>query len=138
MNNHLAIQSANKIMKAIKKEEKDIALNLMLTLNGLEFLREACQVLRNSKRILKWSYGYGFYLDNDLQRNMYEIIQEKLDMYSSELHVLLENKYEECKTNIKDFTAFKENVQASIYKCKSVNYFDFCSQSNIFRALKLF
>ena len=61
------------------------------------------QVLRNSKRILKWSYGYGFYLNNDLQRNLYEIIQEKLDMYSSELHVLLEKKYEEAKNDISDF-----------------------------------
>jgi len=119
MNNNIAIQSVNKIMKAIRKEEKDLALNLMLTLTQLEFLREACQVLRNSKRILKWSYGYGFYLNNELQRNLYEIIQEKLDMYSSELHVLLEKKYEECKMNIGDFTSFKENVQASVYKCKS-------------------
>ena len=110
-------------MQSLKKEEKDLAINLMLTLTQLEFLKDACQVLRNSKRILKWSYGYGFYLNNELQRNLYEIIQEKLDMYSSELHVLLEKRYEEAKTNIGDFTSFKEAVQASVYKCRSVRDF---------------
>ena len=91
-----------------------------MSLTQLEFLHEACQVLRNSKRILKWSYGYGFYLENDLQRNLYEIIQEKLDMYSSELHVLLEKEYEKAKENIGEFTKFKDKVLASVYKCKQV------------------
>ena len=120
MNNKIAVDSANKIMKGIKAEEKEIAISLMLTLTQLEFLKEACQVLRNSKRALKWSYAYGFYLNNDLQRNLYEIIQEKLDMYSSELHVMLEKKYEESKHSISDFTVFKTSVQASVFKCKQV------------------
>ena len=137
MNNNIAIQSVNKIMKALKQEEKDLAINLMLTLTQLEFLREACQVLRNSKRILKWSYAYGFYLSNELQRNLYEIIQEKLDMYSSELHVLLEKKYEETKKSLGEFTQFKEAVQSSIFKCKCVKKFVVGVTLPTFRARKL-
>lgn len=119
-NNNIAIQHINKIMKAIQQEQKDIAINLILTLSQLEFLNEACQVLRNSKRILKWSYAYGYYLTNDLQRNLYEIIQENLDMYSSELHVLLEKKYEEAKMSIGEFTTFRQAVQSSVFKSKQV------------------
>ena len=121
-NNNVAIQHINKIMKVIQQEQKDIAINLMLTLTQLEFLNEACQVLRNSKRTLKWSYAYGYYLNNDLQRNLYEIIQENLDMYSSELHVLLEKKYEEVKKSIGEFTQFKQTVQSSVFKCRQVGY----------------
>jgi ariadne-1 len=110
--------STDKIMATLKKEEKDIAINLNLTLTQLEYLKEACQVLKNAKRILKWSYAYGFYLENELQRNLYEIIQEKLDQYSQELHVLLETKYDEAKKNIGDFTDFKTKVLAAVFKTK--------------------
>jgi len=123
LNNSMAIESANKIRKAIKNEEKDLAINLALTLTQLEFLEQGCQILRNVKRTLRWSYAYGFYLNNDLQRNLYEIIQEKMDMYSSELHVMLEKDYEKAKTNIGDFTKFKDRVMASVFKCKQVHYY---------------
>jgi ariadne-1 len=118
MNNNMAIESANKIMRNLKKEQKEIAINLSLTLTQLEFLENGCQVLRNAKRTLKWSYAYGFYLSNDLQRNLYEIIQEKMDMYSSELHVLMEKDYETAKTNIGDFTKFKDKVLSAMFKCR--------------------
>jgi len=118
-NNDVAIKSVETILKTLKAEQKDVAINLMLSLTQMEFLIDACHTLRNSKRILKWSYAYGFYLSNDLQRNLYEIIQEKLDMYSSELHVLLEKKYEDAKNNIGDFTKFKDLVLSAVYKCKS-------------------
>ena len=118
MNNAQAIESVNKLMKGLKAEEKDLSYSLSLTLTQLEFLQNACQVLRNAKRTLKWSYAYGFHLDNDLQRNLYEIIQEKMDMYSSELHVLLEKEYPVAKANITDFTIFKEKIMVAVFKCK--------------------
>lgn len=111
--------SADKIMGNLKKEQKDLALSLNLTLTQLEYLLEACQILKNGKRILKWSYAYGFYLENDLQRNLYEIIQENLDISSGELHVLLETKYEQAKKNISEFTDFKSKVLAAVYKTKT-------------------
>jgi ariadne-1 len=120
VNNDVAIQSIQKIIKALKEEQKDIAINLALSLTQLEFLLEACLTLRSAKRILKWSYAYGFYLKNDLQRNVYEIILEKMDMHSSTLHVLMEKKYHEAKANIGDFTNFKQQVLSTTYLCKSV------------------
>jgi len=123
LNNNMGIESANKIRKAIKNEEKELAISLALTLTQLEFLEQGCQILRNVKRTLKWSYAYGFYLNNDLQRNLYEIIQEKMDMYSSELHVMLEKDYEKAKNNIGDFTKFKDRVMSSVFKCRQVRQF---------------
>lgn len=133
LNNDVAIKSIDKILKALKTEQKDVAITLMLSLTQMEFLIEACLVLRSSKRILKWSYAYGFYLNNDLQRNLYEIIQENLDKYSSELHVLLEKKYLESKNNIGDFTKFKDLVLSSVYKCDQVPIYYFFSSN---RAVK--
>jgi len=117
-NNEVAIKSIAKILKGVKEEQKSLAIELVLSLTQMEFLIDACYVLRNSKRILKWSYAYGFYLENDLQRNLYEIIQEKLDQYSGELHVLLEKDYETAKKEIGSFTKFKDKVLSSVYKCK--------------------
>jgi ariadne-1 len=117
-NNEIAIRSVAKLIKGIQEEQKDLAIDLVLSLTQLEFLIEACHVLRNSKRILKWSYAYGFYLENPLQRNLYEIIQENIDIYSGELHVLLEKTYEHAKKNIGDFTKFKDKVLGTMYKCR--------------------
>jgi ariadne-1 len=119
-NNNLAMKSANQILSQMKAEEKPLAIKLALSLIQLEFLTEACHVLRMSKRVLKWSYAYGFYLKNDLQKNIYAIIQEKLDMYSSELHVLLEKNYQQDKEDIGKFTVFKEKVLSAMFKCKRV------------------
>lgn len=118
LNNAQAIESVNKLMKNLKAEEKDLSFHLSLTLTQLEFLQNACQILRNAKRTIKWSYAYGFHLDNALQRNLYEIIQEKMDMYSSELHVLLEKDYPVAKETITTFTVFKEKIMAAVFKCK--------------------
>jgi len=49
---------------------------------------------------------------------LYEIIQEKLDQYSSSLHVMLEKDFEEAKKNITDFTKFKEALLAESFKTK--------------------
>lgn len=73
-NNEIAIRSIAKLMRTINEEQKELATDLGLSLTQMEFLINSCLTLRNSKRILKWSYAYGFYLDNDLQRNLYEII----------------------------------------------------------------
>lgn len=114
----MAIKSAQKILKHIQANQKDVAHGLLLTLTQLEFLEEACRTLINVKRTLKWSYTYGFHLTDALQRNLYEIIQQNMDMYSSELHVFLEKDYEDARKNIGDFTKLKDKILSAVYKCK--------------------
>jgi hypothetical protein len=99
---------------------KDLAISLQLTLLQLEFLEKACLVLSTCKRILKWSFVYGYYIQDPLQRNLYEIIQEKIDTFSQNLHILLEKKYDEAKKDIVDFTKFKDAVVTEVYKCEQV------------------
>jgi ariadne-1 len=122
-NNEQAMMSAEKIRLKFKEEMKTVAIGLQLTLMQLEFLERACFVLTNCKRILKWSFVYGYYIQDPLQRNLYEIIQEKIDMFSSNLHVLLEKKYDTVKDEIVDFTKFKDQVVAEVFKCETVSFF---------------
>jgi ariadne-1 len=122
-NNHIAMNSANKMMKEISHNQKDLAISLGLTLTQLEFTLNACKILIKAKRILKWSYAYGYYIENDLQRNLYEIIQQQLDIFSGELHVLMEKDFENDKKEIGSFTNFKDKVLSAMHKTDYVNLF---------------
>lgn len=85
----------------------------------MEYLQTACQTLRTTKRILKWSYAYSFYLKPSAEKNMCQILQEKLNKHSDILQGLLTGKYQEAKF-AKYYAQCKERIRTSEFKCKKV------------------
>jgi len=78
-----------------------------------KFLLEATEQLINNRRVLQWSYVYGYYLDQDKSRvnekNLYVYLQEDLEKHTNYLSEL----YERPTEKIADYQAFvkwKEEV----------------------------
>jgi ariadne-1 len=78
-----------------------------------KFLLEATQQLFQNRRVLQFSYVYGYYLrinsaPGSAERNLFEYLQENLEMYTNELS----NTFEAWQTiaSYEDFVTWKENV----------------------------
>jgi len=61
----------------------------------LQFLYEALRQVRACRRVLKWSYVYGYYLDEGgPEKNLFEHLQKNLEEKTDNLHEMLEKDFE--------------------------------------------
>ncbi len=68
-----------------------------------KFLENAVEVILESRRALKWSYVYGYYLAKGSQeKNLFDLLQEDLEKYANELST----QYEVQPEAIKDYAGF--------------------------------
>lgn len=90
-------------MKLTVKEEADIEGSVQklhdshgFEIVELQFLYEALKQVRSCRRVLKWSYVYGYYLNEaGPAKNLFEFLQKNLEEKTDNLHELLEkNLYE--------------------------------------------
>merc|ERR1712038_2016706 len=59
----------------------------------LQFLYDALLQVRACRRVLKWSYVYGYYLEEDgAEKNLFEHLQKHLEEKTDHLHELLEKE----------------------------------------------
>jgi ariadne-1 len=56
----------------------------------LEFLKEAAEQVVVNRRVLKWTYAFGFYLSAGQEKNLFEHLQEKLEENTEHLHEMVE------------------------------------------------
>ena len=87
----------------------------LISFNEMEFLPNALTIVEDSRIILKWSYAYGFYLDDKQERNLLEYLQQKLEENADLLHEMLETPedeilYREDDVKNKLFYAYKEKL----------------------------
>jgi ariadne-1 len=81
------------------------------------FLKSAIDSVIKSRRLLKYSYIFGYYLFNECsERLLYEHIQSKLESNADRLHELLEGKY------ISDILT-KANKESGIYNLEEFRNF---------------
>lgn len=91
----------------------------------LTFFSQAAQALVQCKRILKWSYAFGYYI-NDKTKALFEFGQKDLEKYSDELLEEIEIKYAKSirnadgKYDLKCFSLYKSEVIALTQKCQKV------------------
>jgi ariadne-1 len=58
----------------------------------LQFLYDALRQVRACRRVLKWTYVYGYYLDeNSAEKNLFEHLQRNIEEKTDLLHGKLEN-----------------------------------------------
>lgn len=76
-----------------------------------KFLLEATEQLLNNRRVLQWSYVYGFFLDKSkaAEKNLYEYLQEDLEKHTNYLSELYERSIESVK-EYQQFIKWKEEV----------------------------
>jgi len=64
----------------------------------LEFLKEGCETVIKCHHVLKWTYVYGYYRDNQMSaqdKNLFQMWQSDLEKYCDHLHGLVERNLDE-------------------------------------------
>merc|ERR1712107_560669 len=62
----------------------------------LQFLYDALRQVRACRRVLKWSYVYGYYLEETgPEKNLFEHLQKNLEEKIDRLHEMLEKDFEQ-------------------------------------------
>jgi len=90
-------------MKLTVREENDIEDKVQklhdkhgFEIIELEFLYDAIKQVRGCRRVLKWTYVYGYYLDEagPAEKNLFEHLQKNLEEKTDNLHEMLEKEFE--------------------------------------------
>lgn len=126
LNNDKALGNAKELQKKMESIIKDFHDKLKLPYGEITFLLEAAEVLARSRRILKWTYPYAFYLENPDKKNLFEFHQKDLERYCEELHELLEIRFSSAIKNnegvldLKHFLSYKDEVVSSYVRTQKV------------------
>lgn len=76
-----SLKNADNIVKTLLQTKKSIKYN------DVEFILEAIQEIIRSRRILQWTYCYGYYCkDKTNQKHLFETQQSQLERFADELH----------------------------------------------------
>lgn len=71
----------------------------------LQFLYDAVRQVRHCRRVLKWSYVYGYYLEDEdtgVEKNLFEHLQRNLEEKNDFLHEMLEKELDTFLRSDKD------------------------------------
>jgi ariadne-1 len=105
-----AMKIADEQRKGAHKKEAEILSKFEVRSADTKFLLEATEQLIRNRRVLQYSYVYGYYLDKkSSERNLFEYLQEDLEKHTNHLSTL----YETPPDKIEDYHAFikwKEQV----------------------------
>jgi len=105
-----AMKIADEQRKNAAKKEGELLAKFEVRSADTKFLIEATEQLIGNRRVLQYSYVYGYYLDKKSQeRNLFEYLQEDLEKHTNHLSTLYETPVEK----IEDYHAFikwKEQV----------------------------
>jgi len=113
--NHCKSQKmAEKIAPNIGQIIIDLHCDGKYPIEEVEFLREALNTVVNCRRVLKWTYAYGFYIKNSKEQNLLEFSQESLEQNCEKLHEMIETPLEKYlnfdSTNKSKFYSFKTDL----------------------------
>merc|ERR1712187_741914 len=90
----------DKGMKLTVREEKEMEGKVQILHDDhsfeiieLQFLYDALKQVRECRRVLKWTYVYGYYLENTgAEKNLFEHLQKNLEEKTDQLHEMLEKE----------------------------------------------
>jgi ariadne-1 len=105
-----AMKIADQQRKEANQKESSILAKFEVRSADTKFLLEATEQLLNNRRVLQYSYVYGYYLDKRSQeRNLFEYLQEDLEKHTNELSALYETSIDKLMS-LQDFAKWKEQV----------------------------
>jgi ariadne-1 len=115
-------------MKLTVREEQDIEGKVQalhdkhgIEIIELQFLYDALRQVRTCRRVLKWSYVYGYYLEDDgPEKNLFEHLQKNLEEQTDHLHERLEMDFDNQFFNAEDQGSLtKEEAKARFMQFRS-------------------
>ena len=119
-NNHNKAQALAKKKQLVEIEKKMEQLHdiKQYPIGEVEFLKLAVEQVIKCRRVLKWTYTFGYFLNPGVEKNLFEHLQEKLEENTEHLHELVEKPLDEFLT--------PENLDRSRfyhYKSELTNYY---------------
>jgi ariadne-1 len=112
MNHSKALKLATRMRNAIEYPIHSLVNFKNIIMSELNFLREAVESVIKSRRLLKYSYVFGFYLKKKCKEgSLFEHIQSKLETNVDKLHELLENQSLSSILTLSDFEEFNEEFK---------------------------
>ncbi|OMJ73534.1 hypothetical protein SteCoe_27758 [Stentor coeruleus] len=124
-NNHSKAQilAKDKQIGHIEKKMQQLHDIKQYPIGEVEFLKSAVEQVIRCRRVLKWTYVFGYYLGPGLEKNLFEHLQEKLEENTDHLHELVEKPLDEfLDVNNTDKSKFYH------YKSDLTNYFQVTKQ----------
>jgi ariadne-1 len=106
-----AMKIADEQRKTAEKRATELQEKFEVRAADTKFLREATEQLLENRRVLRWSYVYGFYLPRgkNSERNLFEWLQEDLEKHTNQLSTLYETAYPKIDS-YQAFIKWKEEV----------------------------
>jgi len=107
-----AMKIADEQRKTAGKRQRTLMTKFDVRAADTKFLMEAAEQLLSNRKVLQWSYVYGFYLDDPAkkaEKNLFEYLQEDLEKHTNYLSELYERAMEKI-TDYQAFIKWKEEV----------------------------
>ena len=90
-NNHnRARKYADKTLEEIKRKRAELHDKKGFRIEETDFMLEAAKCIIDSRRVLEWTYVFGYYLENESERPLFQNLQEMLEKFTESLHELVE------------------------------------------------
>eukprot|EP00828_Plagiopyla_frontata_P041261 TRINITY_DN5817_c0_g1_i1.p2 TRINITY_DN5817_c0_g1~~TRINITY_DN5817_c0_g1_i1.p2 ORF type:complete len:194 (-),score=38.82 TRINITY_DN5817_c0_g1_i1:217-798(-) len=95
----------------INNDVKDLFKFLQCSTSSLSFLSEAVEILIECKRVLKWTYVYGFYIKQS-EKDLFEFNQADFELNCEHLLEMIEKKVTifHQQNGMDEFNKFKESL----------------------------
>ena len=123
-NHDKSLSVATNLQKQMEQRMLQLHDRFNLEHSQLSFIFDAALILRNSRRTLKWSYAFGYFINEPKGKHLFEFHQRDLENFTEELQELLEIKYgqyfEKINATLEDFREYKDQVVSSLFKCNKV------------------
>ena len=89
-NNNRARKFADRSMAEIQVKRELLHEVKGYRIEETVYMVEAAKCIIDSRRVLKWTYVFGYYLENEQERPLFQNLQEMLEKFTETLHELVE------------------------------------------------
>eukprot|EP01138_Halocafeteria_seosinensis_P001560 gb/GECG01001598.1/.p1 GENE.gb/GECG01001598.1/~~gb/GECG01001598.1/.p1 ORF type:complete len:610 (+),score=98.56 gb/GECG01001598.1/:1-1830(+) len=89
-NHEKARKTTERLLSDLREKLNSLQSVKGLTYKDVECLENACNLLMEARRVLKWTYVFGYYCENEAELLLFEFLQQKLEKNMEYLQELVE------------------------------------------------
>eukprot|EP01103_Thecamoeba_quadrilineata_P002550 TRINITY_DN12499_c0_g1_i1.p1 TRINITY_DN12499_c0_g1~~TRINITY_DN12499_c0_g1_i1.p1 ORF type:complete len:498 (-),score=80.68 TRINITY_DN12499_c0_g1_i1:94-1563(-) len=107
-----AMKVADEQLKRAQSRGTELQKSLTIPSQDTNFLTEATTQILVNRRVLEFSYVYGYYLDRSklAEKNLFEYLQEKLECHTDKLSEIYETSSDQIQKDYHQFIKWREEV----------------------------
>lgn len=118
-NHNKSIKFAEETRRKAEQRMGELQDKLGTNYQDVQFILNAVNAVVSCRRVLKWTYCFGYYLEGELEKQIFENHQERLEKFTEELHGLTEKTTEDLRdtkvrTQIVNYTRVVEKYRKNV------------------------